>query len=344
MRELRAIAAAVAVLATLAAPALGTQYHVNVAGGADFTAIKPAVQAASEGDTIYIASGTYSGPDNRLISVNSKNLKIVGTANVVVDCEGQGWGFAFSGAGVDYSTILTALTIRNGVARDFAEDGGGGILCQSGASPIIEYVTVENCDGVFGGGVKFLNSDALLRYCVIRDCTADYGGALSTSYNSPLVDLSSFWGNVATVSGGAIRCYSGTPTFDRVNVILNADLSGNSAVRFDGSTPNITNCIVAFSTQGGAIYGGSSGTIDHCMVYGNEGGDTLPPYAGDNLFEDPYFCDVYAYSGGVCAASSALSGVNAWSEEVGYVYDDCDAPCVAPVEASTWGSIKALYR
>lgn len=340
--RLAALACAAA-LVCAALPASADVYYVDAGGGGDFTAIKPAVQAASDGDTVYVTSGTYTGADNRDILITGRNLNLIGSS-AIIDCEGQGRALHLSGSSVTHDTLIKGLTIINGVARTGGSDGGGAILCDSGASPTIEYCTIRDCDGKFGGGLKLLYSDAIVRYSWFRDNTADYGGAVSCSYGSPLLDMVHLWGNQSSVLGGAVRCYEGEPQMNRLEVVLNSDLSGNAAIRLDGSSPAITRCIIAFSTQGGAVSGGTTGVINHCVVYGNAGGDGLPSYAGDNLFDDPLFCDLYAYDPAVCEDSPALHDVNPWGEYIGYCDIGCYAPCQAPTSTASWGMLKALYR
>jgi hypothetical protein len=68
---------------------------------------------------------------------------------------------------------------------------------------------------------------------------------------------------------------------------------GRAAIDLLGSSPtaDIKRTIVAFDQSGGGIGGGAGGMIEHNIVFGNTGGDGLPGYAGDNLFDNPYFLD-----------------------------------------------------
>ena len=345
IRSSAVAAAALTVVVLMSHTACPMVYHVDIGGGGDFTAIKPAVQAAASGDTIQVAAGTYAGEDNRDIDFGDKNILLEGEGSVIIDCEGMGRAFELTSDQIDTSTRIRWVTIINGSARAFSEDGGGAILCQD-ASPIIEYCSFQLCDGEFGGAVKLLRSDAVVRYSRFEDNTADYGGAIATAYGAPFFDMNHVWGNAASVAGGAARCYRGEPRIYRMNVVLNSCAGGGAAVEFHGSpiAPDLTNSIIAFSTQGSGVSGGTSGVINHCIVYGNAGGDDLPTYAGDNLFVDPYFCSVYDYQSGVCEESQALHTVNPWGAYIGYVSVNCYAPCESPVEGTSWGMVKSLYR
>lgn len=338
-------------------PVPAAEYYVDWAGGGDFTAIWPAVWAAADGDIIYITGGTYTGTDNRNIYLQYKNLKFIGGASLpgaarsanptIIDCEGEARAFYMYEYGIDSTTWVQSLTIRNGVNRD-PSGGGGAIYCDR-ASPTIQYCTFENCDGVHGGAIKLQQSDAFIQYCWFRNNTADYGGALSSSYGSPYLDMVHIWGNSASVSGGGIRIYNGEPRFSRVDLILNSSPEGSAACRLDGVhpalDPTIENCIIAFSTSGGAVGGGDGGTIEHCITYGNAEGNDLPSYAStENVIGDPLYCDLYAYDTGVCEDSPAEPAGNPWGEYIGYTYLGCYAPCGSPVEGASWGAIKGRYR
>jgi hypothetical protein len=339
------VAACLAVLVGLVMPASAATYTVDAGGGGDFLAIKPAVEAAVDGDIIYVNGGTYDGEDNRDILIDQKNLQIIGQNGVpTIDCQGLGRAFNLFGVQINGNTLIRGFEIINGVARLTSGDGGGGIKCVY-ASPVIEYCTIRDCDASYGGGVQLYFSDAVVRYCWIRDNTANTGGGLSLQFGSPELDMVHVWGNVAAVNGGAMLCFGGTPTINRLNAILNSD-AGEAAIQLDepGIVPQITRCIIAFNPSGAAIAGGTTGIIEHCITYGNPGGNELPGYAGDNLICDPLFCDVYAYDPSVCEDSQALHTVNSWGEYIGYVDVGCYAPCQSPVEEASWGRIKGLYR
>ncbi|MCD4690566.1 right-handed parallel beta-helix repeat-containing protein [bacterium] len=342
--ETAAAAAVFALVLCVSGVARADVLYVDVNGGTAYETIKSAVQVANEGDTIYVAAGTYSGEDNREISFDV-NLSLIGQGTVIIDCEGLGRAILLTSSSIDHSTVIRDFTIINGAARAFANDGGGGISCQ-GAAPIIQYCTFTECDGEFGGAIRLTSSNAIVQYCRFTDNTGSYGGAIATLLGSPFFDMVHVWGNAATASGGGIRLYNGTPRLNRLNVILNSISTGGGAIEIVGDSiaVEITNCIVAFSTQGCGILGGTTGTIEHCIVFGNAGGGVLPAFAGDNLFVDPYFCDVYAYSSEVCDESWAFPTMNDWDAWIGYVGVGRYAPCVAPVEELTWGRVKALYR
>lgn len=73
-----------ALLATLALPALTTSTTagvivVNAAGGRDFTAIQPAIDAAVDGDTILVKTGSYAG-----FTIDGKGVNVVEDSGSIV--------------------------------------------------------------------------------------------------------------------------------------------------------------------------------------------------------------------------------------------------------------------
>jgi hypothetical protein len=103
-----------------AVPRTAATITVNQDGSADYTAIKPAVFAANDFDTIIVADGIYTGPANRDIYIFDKTLTVRsanGPANCIINCqateENPHVGFWFvSSEGLGDSTIQ-GFTIGN---------------------------------------------------------------------------------------------------------------------------------------------------------------------------------------------------------------------------------------
>ena len=60
--------------------------------------IQEMIDQASEGDTVLIPDGTYTGVGNKDLDFNGKNIvlkSLNGPELVVIDCEGEGRGFYF---------------------------------------------------------------------------------------------------------------------------------------------------------------------------------------------------------------------------------------------------------
>ena len=104
--------------------------------------------------------------------------------------------------------------------------------------------------------------------------------------------------------------------------------------------------IIAFSIEGRAQHRTDFATIttDLSCSYGNEGGDYLYGATLRNLIGvDPLFCDLYSGDYNLCENSLCRSAVNDWGFTMGAYRGIC-GPCSSPVEETTWGAIKAMYR
>jgi len=97
---------------------------------ADFPTIQEAIDAASEGDTINAAAGSYS--ENVLISKDNITLQGAGAANTVIDGGGEDVIVIQGGKAV---TIKT-LTVRS---------GNTGIIARRGATFEVRDILVQDC-------------------------------------------------------------------------------------------------------------------------------------------------------------------------------------------------------
>ena len=254
-----------------------------------FTNVAAAIADAQDGDTIYIASGTYTLP------VNTANGKLY-WAGKTLTIEG---GYAGSGSpgglsdetvllntgtsqGPESQRILYAVNVTNGVLRRVTLRGGyisasggtgaGALKAVNCPSLLLDECTIENSyartyngNPTRGGAVWIQSSALTFTNCVLRNNRAD---------GAP---------NVTDCLGGALYLESGSAhLFDSV-------LNGNQA---DSSSSSPT-------TRGGAIYV-AAGTLRlrNCLLYANgalPGSDPIRNGAATDLGDAVY-----------CAAGSAL--------------------------------------
>lgn len=138
---------AAALLAARSFASAQTVLHVP----ATYPTIQAALNAASPGDAVHVAAGTYTGPGNRDLDPQGKDVLILGLgglAGTIIDCQGSAAtphrGF-FVGAGGP-GLVIDGFTVRNGF-----EAGGGGIRID-GADCVVRNVRVENCSCLGDGG------------------------------------------------------------------------------------------------------------------------------------------------------------------------------------------------
>src|SRR6266536_1843151 len=216
--------AAVTMLLTCAFVARGKILYVNgnlitnpvpdgLTWATAFTNIQAGVDAAGEGDEVWVAAAAYfenitlksgaqlyggfNGTETDLSQRNpSNNVTILDghqTNSVVVVQEGA-----------TNTTRIDGFTLRNGSAVN-----GGGILC-SNASPVIANNYFKSNETVAvsgsGGAIFCANSAARIENNYFaHNRTLFAGGAVACSNATVTLVSNTFFGNAARV-GGAIRC------------------------------------------------------------------------------------------------------------------------------------------
>ena len=216
---------------------------INVPGNGDIpVTIQQAINACSDGGTVVIAEGTYKGSGNRNIEISgmpfdatsntfvARNITVTSTdptnpdvvARTVIDCENAGRAFAFK-----YEmgqTVVKGLTIINGGVQTSGLSNGGAMSFANGANP-----TISNC--------------------VIKNCTASFGGAL------------------------AVENRDSSPTIKNCQILANTATIGGGALYFNGGNAMLQNCIISgnIAARGGAVYSSNAGkpVLSHCTITGN---------------------------------------------------------------------------
>lgn len=340
---------AAAVLALAGAASATTVYvHWNGLDG-DYQTIQDGIDATGEGDTVLVAAGTYIGLPNRHLTFGGINRVVMsesGWASTTIDCEGADCGFYLNGSGEDSTSVIDGFSITNGVGQS----NGGGILCV-GATPTIRNCHFSLNTASNGAAIAFASSAArvVISDCLMHDNTAtNRGGGINFNNVDGVAVIRDcvIYDNTATgYPGGGIF----------LGGVMDVTIAGCTVVRNTGSsltggiyitdtaahTAQLTNSVMSLNS--GSPVAGLGFDISHCIAYQNAGGDSLPVAHHDNLFTNPLFCDVDASDFSVCADSPCLIAHNPWGELVGAYASGC-AGCDSPVEDSTWGSIKSLYR
>jgi subtilisin family serine protease len=235
----------------------GRYYSFETSGdlaGFRVPSVYPTIQAAIDdawnGDTIWVADGTYSGEGNieidfggRAITVRSEN----GPQSCVIDCRGKGRAFCFQqGEGKD--SVLDGFTITDGGGVDY----GGAIRCIASSPTIRNCLLIKNSAGQYGGGLcnSYGSSPAVVS-CTFEEnsCSSSrlsgYGGGIANLQNSsPTVQDCTFVANSATSGGGMVNVDNSVPRVIRCTFKGNfASRLGGGAGNWDTSHPIFTQCI-----------------------------------------------------------------------------------------------------
>jgi hypothetical protein len=250
---------------------------------------------------------------------------------------------------------------------------GGGLLVTDGAYADVIYCLFSLNTAGMGGGVAIDGAYGVFNHCEMIDNTAtDVGGGIyiqaDGTFQMGFTDVLSnqapaaagIWmaGDTPYVSqccisrndatdgygGGAIM---GGGRLWRCTFVDNSATTGAGGVHCDVGTSEMEYCLIAFSESGYGV-GATAGHVTsfYCNdVYGNAAGEYDPVVGdqtgnNDNFSLDPKFCNWELANYWLYDTSPCAWGNNSCDGQVGMYGVNCDSP----VEAKSWGRVKALYR
>ena len=160
----------------------------RIVSGNKFSDIQAAIDAASDGETIYLRGVTYT---NDGVMTIDKSVSIIGVDGTVLDAEGKSRIFTI--ADNIHNVALDKIKFING----FTDENGGAIKIG------------ENCANVLISNSNFTNNHVSNDSFMSPENA--HGGAISiagSSHNSIIVNTT-FIGNTAPAGGGAIKNFGG---------------------------------------------------------------------------------------------------------------------------------------
>lgn len=274
-----------------------------------FLDLGDAVAAATAGDTILLADGTYfvdstvevnkqltiaseSGKRDKCVLDGGNACRIISDDSSALTLSGltiqRGRATdGFGGAALYFDKNNRTLTITNCVVRDchVSYDGGktvygGGLYANCKADSEIVDTEIEGCtvslsggsatDSCGGGGASLANGT--MQSCIVRGCAVTNASPMNTSTASPV-----------TLGGGLLiagSCRVLSTVVSNCVVASTSSSFGNSSiggagggVAFRNAGGSIVDCLVAGNVSdcaGGGIYLGGAGAVSNCTVRANE--------------------------------------------------------------------------
>jgi predicted outer membrane repeat protein len=172
---MKSYAAALSLLALLliAQPVPGAIVRVP----ADYPTIQEGINAASGGDTVIVASGTYSGDMNVELRFGGRPIDLrseAGAESTVIECGWHERGMIFTGTAEDSTLSVSGFTLHGG------DDSYDLVVTQEGASPVFEECVFDSDD--YDAVWTLAESCPTFRNC---DFTARHRGVVCDESSGP---------------------------------------------------------------------------------------------------------------------------------------------------------------
>lgn len=256
----RTLAISLIILISVLSPAHGARtYIVDDDGFAEFTSLGEASAAASNGDTIYIKPGEYSGKAVLNSSVTIKPL-IGEQGEIILAGNGEKIGIEVNSDGC----VIEGLTItgyseagiainsnRNTIKDNIFDQDRAGVLIKGGSKNVIDKNAVSQCFGgivLYSGAAENTVSNNAATGC-------NFSLILKETSNSRIAD-----NNISTCSQG-INIMNSDNSDIRNNRISDAFYG---IVLDNSSLSSVAECIISNVTNGIAL-----GSSTQCDIHDN---------------------------------------------------------------------------
>ncbi len=250
------LAIATAALVIVATPAHAGVIRVDAAGGGDHETIQDGLDAASPGDTVLVAPGTYE--EHISIGPSADGVALIGELGPDVTTVNNQSTYPFS--------VLHCFNVGQGTRveglhfiRGYSDAHGGGVRCDS-ASVHFDNVSMSSCSALesHGGGIGGVDSDIVITNSFIGNNRAGIGGGIALVGGSLTVDGTTVFGNSADwisldqIGGGVYASCD-------VCVVTDCRIESNNALAGGG---------IALVDCGGADIAGNDIIRNHALELG----------------------------------------------------------------------------
>ncbi len=292
--------------------------------------IQAGIDAASEGDTVLVAPGTYTGDGNRDLNFNGVNLVLKsesGAELTIVDCESnslESYAAIYLDNGEDTTSVIDGFTFKRGYYTEWPIFGIGALYFKNGKANVINCIITDNSEiGIYltsdndtnscrisncliennGTGIYTLKRGTVIEDCIIQNNLWSGIGFYNTTLIKRCLIVHNGWTGVSQASGMGGHLFQidhCTIAYNGIGVYLDRTLPKVNTITLATDTSSISNTLVAFNTNGG-IYNFYDLEEEYNCTYSNVFGNGNYNWQNDkyaaydqfgNLSLNPLFCDV----------------------------------------------------
>jgi len=242
MARVAALSLTVFLLFGCSASSIARSWYVDLQSGGDFTDIQPAVDAASEGDTIRIGPGRFDTLRPCVAPAWTEDVVVAVTKN----------DLTFIGSGIGVTII--------GTASSFAPYGENP-KCFCAIEPLdctIQDMTIENVER----GIYWSFGSLTVSNCEFNGAVQSYRG-LGVWCNSLLVRDCDF--NLSNGASG-IGLYANSTDISVLDSRFRGNSAGTGVVVVGATGVSIANCSITDIVAGMQFEQGSSAVVSNCYL------------------------------------------------------------------------------
>ena len=241
----------------------------------DYPSIQEAADAATSGDTILIADGTYTmDTGEQFLIMYDKWLIFTsqnGQSGVVIECENERSGFVMHRCGP--GTRIQGLEFSN----------GNGLYASGGLSCFSSSVEINNCTFIgceyswiyqLGGAINCQGSNLTIADCNFEENSAVNGSVIRSIDSNIRISNSKLIGNTTSSGTGSVL-YSESSSVVMINNLIteNYGSTGGAIRGLNQSCLILENCTIpmseSFQDNSAINLNESISVITHCIIWGN---------------------------------------------------------------------------